>query len=151
MEWVKAPSSKNWDTLIALEDDHVLKNIYPPYQLLHFWLGAKLAAPYRGSVAQPRVESDSEEHKMDVDQPPALKDPLISNGLMQQLIGDVRTLFEQQRQFYAQFAIYFSSVAANYRCLAVCHSTLFFFLSSSAVVSHQFLYFLFRTAYLHFG
>lgn len=42
MEWIKTPTSKNQDTLVAPEDDRVLNNIYPPNQLPDFGLGARL-------------------------------------------------------------------------------------------------------------
>ena len=41
-EWIKTPTSKNQDTLVALEDDRVLNDIYPPDQLPDFRLGVRL-------------------------------------------------------------------------------------------------------------
>lgn len=43
---------------------------------------------------------------MDNKQPLAQEDPLVLEGLMQQLIGDVQTFFEQQQQLKAQFVAF---------------------------------------------
>lgn len=43
---------------------------------------------------------------MDNKQPLAQEDPSVLEGLMQQLIGDVQTFFEQQQQLKAQFVAF---------------------------------------------
>lgn len=78
---------------------------------------------------------------MDVDQPPALKDLSISNGLMQQLIGDVPTLFEQQQQFGPICYIFFISSIRFWMpsCLAFHPPLLHFILCSSFSLVSLFL------------
>ena len=49
-KWVKTSTSKNLDTLIALEDDCMLNDIYPLDQLPDFRLGARPLHSRRGSV-----------------------------------------------------------------------------------------------------
>lgn len=79
---IKTSISKNQDTLIAPEDDRMLNDVYLPDQLLDFRLRTRLLLPRRGSVSQPPADSNSEEHEMDTDQPPAL-------------VGDVQSLSKQ--------------------------------------------------------
>uniref|UniRef100_A0A1S8ACQ5 Uncharacterized protein n=1 Tax=Citrus limon TaxID=2708 RepID=A0A1S8ACQ5_CITLI len=88
-ELIKTPTSKNQDTLVAPEHDRMLNDVYPLDQLPDFRLGAKPPPPRRGSISQPLVKFNSEKHEMDTDQPQALEDPPASDGLMQQLVGEV--------------------------------------------------------------
>lgn len=60
-KWVNTTTSKNWDTLIALEDDRELNDVYPVDQLPDVLLGAGPLVPRRGVVAQPQAKFDSEE------------------------------------------------------------------------------------------
>ena len=46
-QWIKTKNSKNWDTLIAPEDDRLLNDVYSPYQLPDFRLGAHPLPPRR--------------------------------------------------------------------------------------------------------
>lgn len=45
-------TSKNWDTLVALEDNRKLNTVYPADQLPDFQLEAGPPASRRGVVAQ---------------------------------------------------------------------------------------------------
>ncbi|KAH9725564.1 hypothetical protein KPL70_007924 [Citrus sinensis] len=71
-EWIKTSTSKNRDTLIAPEDDHMLNDVYRPDQLPNFRLGPHPPPPHRRSIPQPPADSDTEEHEMDVDIPSTL-------------------------------------------------------------------------------
>lgn len=90
--WVKASTSKNQDTLVAPKDNRILNDVYPLDQLPDFRLGVTPPPPHRGFVSQPSVDSDSEEHEMDIDQPPAPKHPPTSDDLMQKLVSDIQNL-----------------------------------------------------------
>ncbi|KAH9801181.1 hypothetical protein KPL71_000929 [Citrus sinensis] len=68
-QWIKTSNSKNWDTLIAPEDDRMLNDIYPPDQLPNFRLGALPHPPHHRFVPWPPADSDSEERAMDADIP----------------------------------------------------------------------------------
>lgn len=54
-------TSKNWDTLVALEDDRELNDVYPVDQLPDVLLGAGPLVPRQGAVAQPQAKFDSKE------------------------------------------------------------------------------------------
>ena len=75
-KWIKTATSKNWDTLIAPEDDRMLNDVYSPDQLLDFILGAHPPPPRRCSVPQPPADSDTKEREMDTDIPSASEPPL---------------------------------------------------------------------------
>ena len=68
-QWIKTKKSKNRDTLIALDDDRMLNDVYPPDQLLDFLLGAHPPPLRHHSISQPPADSDSEEREMDADIP----------------------------------------------------------------------------------
>ena len=94
-KWVKTSTSKNLDTIVSLEDNRMLNNVYPPDQLPDFRIRARPPPPRRGSVSQPPTSSDSEEHEMDTYQPPAPEHPPTSGDLMQKLVSDVQNLSKQ--------------------------------------------------------
>uniref|UniRef100_A0A1S8ACF9 Putative plant transposon protein domain-containing protein n=1 Tax=Citrus limon TaxID=2708 RepID=A0A1S8ACF9_CITLI len=97
-EWVKTPSSRNEDTLVAPEDDRVLNDVFSEDQLPDFRLGARPQAPRRAAAAQSQVEEPAEP-----DEPPIPEAPPVSEGFVQQLLGEVRTISERQRQLQSQF------------------------------------------------
>lgn len=105
-EWIKTFISKNQDTLVAPEDNPMLNDVYPHDLLLDFRQGARPPPPRRGFVSQPPTDSNSEEHEMDTDKPPAREHLPASNDLMQKLVGDVHSLFEQQQQLQSQFVAF---------------------------------------------
>ena len=74
-QWIKTKNSKNWDTLIAPEDDQMLNDGYPPNQLPDFRLGAHPPPSHRCYIPQPLADYDTEERAMDIDQPFASEPP----------------------------------------------------------------------------
>lgn len=66
-KWIKTDTSKNWDTLIAPEDDRMLNDVYSPDQLPYFRLRDHPPPSHRCSAPQPPSDSDTEEREMDVD------------------------------------------------------------------------------------
>ena len=119
-KWIETATSKNRDTLITLEDNRVLNDVYSPDQLLDFRLGADPPPLCRRYVPQPSADSDTEEREMDTDIPPTSELPLApeqptapepstvpeqpptsvkppASAMLQQLVDDVHRLSEQQQ------------------------------------------------------
>ena len=74
-EWIKTKTSINRDTLIALEDDRMLNDVYPPDKLPDFRLGAHPHPPRHRFVPRPPADSDSKERAMDADIPSSSEPP----------------------------------------------------------------------------
>lgn len=91
-------SSKNQDTLVAVEDDCVVNNIYNADQLLNFLLRARPQMARRTAVAQGLELEEHDEHDMDTNEPIFSNKPIIPNCFMRQLSSEVRSLSEQQQQ-----------------------------------------------------
>ena len=89
-KWVKIPSFKNVDTLVASEDNRMLNDIYFE-ELPDFRLGARPRAPRRAAAAPSQVE-ELVEH----DEPLVSETPPISEGLMQQILSEICSLSLQQ-------------------------------------------------------
>lgn len=83
-KWVKNSYAKSHDTLVAVEDDQMLNDIYTADQLLNFYLGARAQA-----VAHPIKAKTSAAQNVDMDVPPSTKElsasdaPPISEGSIQ--------------------------------------------------------------------
>ena len=59
-KWIKVKFSKNEDTLVALEDDRMLNDIYSDDELPDFWLGARPCA-HRQAAAAPSQDKETAE------------------------------------------------------------------------------------------
>ena len=101
-QWIKTKNSKNWDTLIALEDDRILNDVYSLDQLQDFRLGAHPPPLRRRSVPQPSADSDIEERTMDTDQPSTSGPPLLlcSLPLLSHLQLPSSLLLQSNHQFW---------------------------------------------------
>lgn len=74
-EWVKTTLSKNQDTLVTLEDDQVLNEVYPTDQLPDFKLGARPQVPRWAAAASANEAKEHEGHDIDIDEFPINKKP----------------------------------------------------------------------------
>ena len=101
-EWIKTSNSKNRDTLIALEDDRMLNDVYPPDKLPDFILGAHPHPPCRRFVPRPPANSDSEERAMDADIPSSSEPPLAP----EQLLSVRKCIFIKEKTVILHFKSY---------------------------------------------
>ncbi|KAH9697929.1 hypothetical protein KPL71_023812 [Citrus sinensis] len=97
-EWVKTTSSKNEDTLLASEDNSMLNDIYFADKLPNFRLGARPRVPHRATTTQAKEPKEKHERDLDTDVPLTFEDSSASEGLMQQILSQVRTLSLQPQQ-----------------------------------------------------
>ena len=101
-KWKKTTSSKNEDTLIAPEVDHMLNDVYSEDELLDFRLGARPCAPHRAAAA---VAASSQNDEL---AEPAI--PLAASTVpvdrIQQLFDRVDVLSQQQQQLQSDFATF---------------------------------------------
>lgn len=95
------------------EDDRMLNDILFVDQLPDFRLGTRAQVSHPAAEVHPSIEPATEVHpstesvaegyNMNTSEPSTPKEPPIPKDLMQQLLGEVRPISEQQSQLQSQF------------------------------------------------
>ena len=103
-KWVKVSSSKNEDTLVAPDDNHMLNDVYSEDELPDFRLGTRPRAPRRAAAASAAAASSQDDKPVDPAMPPAAS--AIPDDCFQQLLDIVDVLSQQQQQLQSDFATF---------------------------------------------
>ena len=98
-KWVKVSFSKSEDTLVALDDNRMLNDVYSDDELPDFRLGTQPRTPRRAAVT-----SSQDDEPADPAMPPASS--TVPEDRFQQLLDRVNVLSHQQQQLQYDFATF---------------------------------------------
>ena len=104
-KWENTTSSKNKDTLLALEDDHMLNDVYSEDELLDIRLGARSRVLHRAAApAAPAITSSQDDEPAETAVLPATS--VVPEDRFQQLFDKVDALSQQQQQLQYDFTTF---------------------------------------------
>lgn len=103
---MKTTSTKSRDTLVATEDDCMLNEIYPTDQLPNFYLGPKAQASAHSFKVGTSATGASDHIDIDTDEPPVTEDSLVFQSSIQQILGEIQSLSNQQIKLQSQVAVF---------------------------------------------